>query len=116
MKVTYGDIVIVELSPIVGNEQGGTRPCIVVQNDVGNVFSNTTIIIPITSSLCKKYRGDTHFFIKRSFLNNLTKDGIGLCEQIRSIDKSRIVKKIGRLNEDEIAKMKKCIKVCIPVS
>lgn len=115
MKITYGDIVIVDLSPIIGSEQGGTRPCIIVQNDVGNVFSHTTIIVPITSSLDKKYSGNTHFFIGKNMTNNLSKDGVGLCEQVRCVDKARIKKKIGKLGKEEIVQLRRCIKICIPV-
>lgn len=113
MRVTYGDIIIANLSPTVGSEQGGKRPCIIVQNNVGNVFSSTTIIIPITSSMDKKYIGPTHFIIRKNKNNNLACDGVVLCEQIRVIDKKRMLKKIGCLNDQEIKDLKKSMSVCI---
>lgn len=113
MRITYGDIFIVDLSPITGSEQGGIRPCVIVQNNVGNVFSNITIVIPITSSIDKKYMGPSHLSINKSLLNNLTRDGIILCEQIRAVDKSRLKKKIGKLNNEEILLLKKSLCNCL---
>lgn len=113
MKITYGDIILVDLSSTRGHEQGGLRPCIVVQNNVGNVFSNTTIIVPITSSMDKKYMGPTHFIVKKTLKNNLSFDCVVLCEQIRVIDRSRIKKKIGILEEEHIKLLKKSIMSCL---
>lgn len=115
MRVSYGDIFIVDLSQTVGCEQGGVRPCVVVQNDVGNVYSHITVVVPITSSLEKKYKGPTQLYLQASEENGLLRDGIVLCEQIRAVDKLRLHKKIGKLNRETMGMVKKCIKNNIPM-
>lgn len=114
MRVSYGDIFIVDLSPVIGSEQGGTRPCVIVQNDVGNTFSTTTIVVPITSSV-KKYDDVIHCFIRYNEYNGLTRDGIVLCEQIRAVDKKRLHKKLGSIDEETKNEIKKRIRNCIPL-
>ena len=84
-----GDIYYADLSPVVGSEQGGTRPVIVLQNNTGNRFSPTIIVAPFTSNKGKKML-PTHLLMK-SEETGLPKDSIVLLEQVRSIDKSRLV-------------------------
>lgn len=85
-----------------GSEQRGERPCIVIQNDMGNKFSPTTIVVPLTSRIPKKML-PTHLYISEGELGNKLKDSIVLCEQIRTIDKSRIVSK-GSVLKGEVMK------------
>ncbi len=92
-----GYIIIANLEPVVGSEQGGTRPVLVIQNDQGNKYSPTTIIAPITSNKISK-EFPTNVFIGKND-SNLDKDSTVLLNQIKTIDKRRIVKKLGFLDE-----------------
>jgi mRNA interferase MazF len=109
--IKRGDIVLASLEPVKGSEQGGVRPVLVIQNDEGNKFSPTTIIAPITSKeFTKEY--PTNVFIKKedSALNN---DSTILLNQIRTIDKRRIIKKLGSLNLFLMNKVDFAIKICL---
>ena len=98
MVVKRGDIFYADLSPVVGSEQGGTRPVLVVQNDVGNKFSPTIIVSAITSKI-NKAKLPTHIEISAKDYG-LSKDSVILLEQIRTIDKKRLREKIGRLDDE----------------
>lgn len=93
-----GDIFYADLSPVVGSEQGGVRPVIIIQNNVGNKYSPTVIVAAITSQI-NKARLPTHIEITAPHFG-LPKDSVVLLEQIRTIDKKRLREKIGRFNED----------------
>lgn len=97
MNVRRGDIYYADLSPVIGSEQGGIRPVLIVQNDVGNRFSPTVIAAAITS---QKDKTDlpTHIRVN-SQESGLTKDSIVLLEQIRTLDKKRLREHMGRLDE-----------------
>lgn len=84
------DIYYADLSPVVGSEQGGVRPCVIVQNNTGNLHSSTTIIVPLTTKIYKP-KIPTHVAIRK----NIPCPSIILCEQIRTIDKGRLFDKIG---------------------
>lgn len=103
MVVKRGDIFYADLSPVVGSEQGGVRPVLVVQNDVGNKFSPTVIISAITSQI-NKAKMPTHIEITADEYG-LAKDSVILLEQIRTIDKRRLKERIGRLDEDLMQKV-----------
>ena len=94
MVVRRGDIFYADLSPVVGSEQGGVRPVLVVQNDVGNKYSPTVIVAAITSRI-NKAKMPTHIEIKGEEYG-LSKDSVVLLEQIRTIDKKRLKEKIGQ--------------------
>ena len=96
MKVKRGDIFYADLSPVVGSEQGGVRPVLVVQNDVGNKYSPTVIIAAITSQM-KKVKLPTHVEVAAEF--GLPKNAVVLLEQIRTIDKKRLREKVGYTDE-----------------
>ena len=98
MVVKRGDIFYADLSPVIGSEQGGTRPVLVVQNDVGNKFSPTVIVAAITSQI-NKAKMPTHIEISANECG-LLKDSVILLEQIRTIDKRRLKEKIGKLNDE----------------
>ena len=95
MMVKRGEIYYADLSPVVGSEQGGIRPVLIVQNDVGNRHSPTVIAAAITSQK-DKAKLPTHISVQAATCG-LTKDSIVLLEQIRTIDKSRIRERIGEL-------------------
>ena len=96
MKVKRGDIFYADLSPVVGSEQGGVRPVLVVQNDVGNKYSPTVIIAAITSQM-NKVKLPTHVEVSAEF--GLPKNSVVLVEQIRTIDKKRLREKVGYTDE-----------------
>jgi mRNA interferase MazF len=96
-NVKRGDIYYADLSPVVGSEQGGIRPVLIVQNNVGNKYSPTVIAAAITSQI-NKAKMPTHIEINaKSF--GLTKDSVILMEQIRTLDKRRLKEKMGTLDE-----------------
>ena len=95
--IKRGDIYYADLSPVVGSEQGGLRPVLIVQNDVGNRYSPTVIAAAITSRMTKT-RLPTHIDIYASEAG-LSKDSVILLEQIRTIDKQRLKEKMGHLPE-----------------
>ena len=97
MDIFRGDIYYADLSPVVGSEQGGVRPVLVIQNNVGNKFSPTVIIAAITSQLSKA-KLPTHIELNKEEFN-LNKDSVVLLEQIRTLDKRRLKEKISSINE-----------------
>lgn len=100
MVIKRGDMFYADLSPVVGSEQGGIRPVIIIQNDVGNMHSPTVIAAAITSQTGKN-RLPTHIEIN-SKENGLKADSVILTEQIRTIDKSRLKEKIGHVEDKRI--------------
>lgn len=92
MDIKKGEVYMVDLSPVIGSEQGGLRPAVIIQNDIGNKYSPTTIIACITSKL-HKAKLPTHIELDKDVCN-LKQDSILLCEQLRTIDKSRIQDKV----------------------
>ena len=97
MTVKRGDIYYADLSPVVGSEQGGIRPVLVIQNDVGNKYSPTVIAAAITSKI-NKAKMPTHIELSANEYG-LNKDSVIFLEQIRTIDKRRLREKIGKLDE-----------------
>lgn len=98
MIVKRGDMFYADLSPVVGSEQGGIRPVLIVQNDMGNKYSPTVIAAAITSQTSKN-KLPTHIEID-SKMCGLKSDSVVLTEQIRTIDKSRLKEKIGHIDDD----------------
>ena len=96
-NVKRGDIFYADLSPVVGSEQGGMRPVLIVQNDVGNRYSPTVIAAAITSQI-NKAKMPTHIELAAKEYG-LNKDSVILLEQIRTIDKRRLREKIGRIDD-----------------
>ena len=97
MDITRGDIYYADLSPVVGSEQGGVRPVLVIQNDVGNKFSPTVIIAAITSQLSKA-KLPTHIELDKEKYC-LAKDSVVLLEQIRTLDKRRLKDKVCSIDQ-----------------
>ncbi len=97
MSVRRGDIYYADLSPVIGSEQGGLRPVLIIQNDVGNRYSPTVIAAAITSRMSKA-RLPTHIDVYAAEAG-LAKDSVILLEQIRTLDKSRLKEKMGHLDE-----------------
>lgn len=109
MKVKRGDLFYADLSPVIGSEQGGVRPVLIVQNDVGNKYSPTVIIAAITSQV-NKAKLPTHVDITSSSFG-LPKNSVVLLEQIRTIDKKRLREKIGHFDADVMRRVEDALKV-----
>ncbi len=114
MIIKRGDLFYADLSPVVGSEQGGIRPVLIIQNDVGNKYSPTTIIAAITSQK-NKARLPTHIEVEPSEYS-LPKHSVILLEQIRTIDKSRLKEKIGSLSNRTMDGVEKALKVSVGVT
>ena len=97
MNIKRGDIFYADLSPVVGSEQGGLRPVLIIQNDVGNKYSPTVIAAAITSRMSKT-RLPTHIDVYAEKVG-LAKDSVILLEQIRTLDKRRLKEKMGHLDD-----------------
>ena len=100
MDIRRYDIVKADLSGTVGSEQGGIRPVLVIQNDVGNIFSTTTIVMPLSKRTYKNPNQPTHTLIKKSEDTGLRMDSIVLGEQMRVISNQRIIEKIGTVTDE----------------
>ena len=97
MSIKRGDIYYADLSPVIGSEQGGLRPVLIIQNDIGNKYSPTVIAAAITSRL-EKSRLPTHIDVSADICG-LQKDSVILLEQIRTIDKRRLREKMGHADD-----------------
>ncbi len=102
MVIKRGDMFYADLSPVIGSEQGGIRPVVIIQNDMGNMHSPTVIAAAVTSQMGKN-KLPTHIEIGPEN-SDLKADSIVLMEQIRTIDKSRLKEKIGHINDENVMK------------
>ncbi|MDD6665805.1 MAG: type II toxin-antitoxin system PemK/MazF family toxin [Eubacterium coprostanoligenes] len=109
MNIKRGDIYYADLSPVVGSEQGGVRPVLIVQNDVGNKFSPTVIVSAITSQQGKTSL-PTHIEVNAHDCG-LAKDSVVLLEQVRTIDKRRLKEKMGTLPTSDMTKINNAITI-----
>ena len=114
MSVKRGDIYYADLSPVIGSEQGGLRPVLIVQNDVGNKYSPTVIAAAITSKMSKT-KLPTHIDVVGENAG-LAKDSIILLEQIRTIDKKRLKEKMGHLDDETMTIVNTAIQVSFGLS
>ena len=113
MSVRRGDIFYADLSPVVGSEQGGTRPVIIIQNDIGNKYSPTVICAAITSQI-NKAKLPTHIEISADRYN-LIKDSVILMEQIRTIDKKRLMEKVCSTDDELISLVDKALVISLGI-
>ncbi len=109
MIVKRGDIYYADLSPVVGSEQGGIRPVLIIQNDVGNKYSPTVIATAITSQI-NKAKMPTHIELDANEYG-LSRDSVVLAEQIRTIDKRRLKEKIGHLDNRLMNKVNEALEI-----
>ena len=112
--IKKGQIYYADFSPVVGSEQGGYRPCLIIQNDVGNRYSPTTIIAIITSRNTKA-KLPTHYWIKNKEQCGLKCDSMVECEQLRTIDKSRLKNLMGELPKDEMKIVDEKLKISLQI-
>jgi len=109
LNIKRGDIYYADLSPVIGSEQGGVRPVLIVQNDVGNRFSPTVIAAAITSQQTKA-KLPTHIAIGAQS-SGLSKDSVVLLEQVRTIDKKRLKEKMGTVDQNSMKEINDAISV-----
>lgn len=110
-SIKRGEIYYADLSPVVGSEQGGVRPVLIIQNDVGNKYSPTVIVSAITSQLGKA-KLPTHIELP-STQYNLPKDSVALLEQIRTLDKRRLKGKLTSLSADKMKEVDRAILISL---
>ena len=111
MIVKRGDVFFADLSPVVGSEQGGVRPVLVIQNDIGNRFSPTVIVAAITAQI-QKAKLPTHVEIDAKRYG-FERDSVILLEQIRTIDKQRLTDKITQLDEEMMEKVDEALQISL---
>lgn len=111
MAIRRGDVFYADLSPVIGSEQGGTRPVLIIQNEIGNQYSPTTIVAAITSQIDKP-RLPTHIAMLAT-PGGLEKNSVILLEQIRTIDKSRLMEKVTTLGVEMMAKVNQAIEISL---
>ncbi|HEX3011774.1 MAG TPA: type II toxin-antitoxin system PemK/MazF family toxin [Syntrophomonadaceae bacterium] len=112
--IKRGEIYFAQLNPVVGSEQGGVRPVLVVQNDIGNQYSPTTIVLAITSQI-NKAKLPTHVELKAEHYG-LERDSVILTEQIRTIDKTRLKQRIAVLREDTMTKVDQALGISLQLA
>ncbi|MCE7794146.1 type II toxin-antitoxin system PemK/MazF family toxin [Salipaludibacillus sp. CUR1] len=111
MIVKRGDVYFADLSPVVGSEQGGVRPVLIIQNDIGNRFSPTVIVAAITAQI-QKAKLPTHVEINAKRYG-FDRDSVILLEQVRTIDKQRLTDKITHLDDDMMLKVNDALNISI---
>lgn len=112
LEIRRGDVVVVTLEPSVGKQQRGRRrPCIVVQNDVGNQYAPTTIVVPLTNAAGKKIYPFQASVDKHD--GGVDKDRIAKCEQVRVIDRQLITKKLGHLSSDTLGRLDAALRISL---
>lgn len=111
MIVKRGDVFYADLSPVVGSEQGGVRPVLIIQNDIGNRFSPTVIVAAITAQI-QKAKLPTHVEIEAK-THGMERDSVILLEQIRTIDKQRLTDKITHLDDDTMRKVDEALQISV---
>ena len=106
-----GDNYLVDLGTNIGSEQGGCRPVLLVQNDIGNHFGPTLIVAPVSSRYWKKSKQPTHTLIEG--IQNLSSPSVVLTEQLLTIDKVRVMKYLGKVPEDQMQNVNKAVMVSL---
>lgn len=111
LTIKRGEIYLADLSPVIGSEQGGQRPVLIVQNDIGNRYSPTVIVVAITAQITKA-KLPTHIELPGEG-NGLNKDSVILCEQIRTIDKRRLMQRLGALDDDYMERVNEALTISL---
>lgn len=110
-KIKRGDIYYANLNPVIGSEQGGTRPVLIISNDVGNKYSPTVIVAPITSRIHTKAKLPAHTLIND--FEGLDKNSIILLEQVRTIDKQRLKQYLGMIPDNIVERVDKALAISV---
>lgn len=111
MNIMRGEVYYADLSPVVGSEQGGYRPVLVVQNNKGNKYSTTVIVAPVSSKTTKNPL-PTHVLIE---LDGLQKKSVVLLEQLRTIDKKRFRERVGMVSDDLMVRINQAMKTSLDI-
>lgn len=106
-----GDIYLVDLGTNIGSEQGGCRPVLLVQNDIGNHFGPTLIVAPVSSRYWKKSKQPTHTLLEG--IQNLNSPSVVLAEQLLTIDKMRVMKYLGKAPEEQMLAVDRAVKISL---
>lgn len=115
LEIKRGDIIWVQYENTIGSEQSGERPAMVIQNDKGNKHSPTIVVADITGSKTKA-KLPVHVQLKRNSTSGLSKDSIILFEQLKTIDKRRIIKKEGEVPRNLLGKINKALKISLDIN
>ncbi len=108
--VKRGEVYYADFDPTVGSEQGGVRPLLIIQNDVGNKYSPTTVVVPITSKVGKKSHQPTHVPVR---CEGLSMNSMALLEQIRTLDKSRLKSRVGELDAETMKRIETALLISV---
>jgi len=111
VAITRGDVVLCDLNPVVGSEQAGIRPTVIVQIDRANTASPHTVIVPFTTKI-RRALLPSHAFVPAG-AGGLTQDSVALCEQIRVIDKRRITRVLGHLDDPHMEEVTKALRTIL---
>lgn len=111
MEIRRGDIYFANLNPVIGSEQGGTRPVLVLQNDIGNRYSPTTIVAAVTSRIKKGWL-PTHVELPKKN-SHLEKDSVILLEQLRTIDRCRLKERVARLDPEVMRRVDEALAISV---
>ncbi len=111
VAITRGDVVLCDLNPVVGSEQAGIRPAVIVQIDRANTVSPHTVIVPFTTKI-RRALLPSHAFVPAG-AGGLTQDSVALCEQIRVIDKRRITRVLGHLDDPHMEEVAKALRTIL---
>lgn len=113
-KIYRGEMYFADLSPVVGSEQGGYRPVLVIQNNIGNLHSPTVIVAAISGRTSTKANISTHHKVRA--YAGLKEESLVLLEQIRTLDKKRLQEYIGQLNQSDMKKIDHCLAVSLKLN
>ena len=113
MEIKRGDIFYADLNPVIGSEQGGVRPVVIIQNDIGNKFSPTVIVAAITSKI-DKAKLPTHVEINPDN-SNLEKNSVILLEQIRTLDKKRLQRRVAHLDNKILKRIDRALEISLGI-
>ena len=111
--ISRGELYSADLDPVVGSEQGGLRPVLIVQNDVGNRYSPTVIVLAVSSQL-QKVRLPTHVLLSAGN-SGLVRDSVVLAEQLRTLDKRRLRERIGALSPEQMEQVSAALRVSLSI-
>lgn len=111
MQVRRGEIFFADLNPVIGSEQGGLRPVLILQNDIGNTYSPTTIVAALTSRI-KRAKLPTHVEVGKGRYS-LDRDSVILLEQLRTIDKQRLKERVGQLDEEAMKRVETAMEISL---
>jgi len=109
-----GDVYMAGLDPVIGSEQGGTRPVVIIQNNTGNLHAPTVIAVPVTSSTGKPPL-PTHALLPAGE-GGLWRDSIALCEQVRTLEKARLTRRLGAVSADALRGIEKALQVSLDIN